>query len=65
MMKNAAYLIVALSILTGGAGVAAAAPVMTAGMSAIASGDGLVVKTAYHSHKNMKKVHKAQGGGGK
>jgi hypothetical protein len=48
-----------------GAPVVIAAPIPSAGVTAVSSDDGLIVKAAYHSHKNMKKVHKAQGKGGK
>lgn len=40
-----------------------AAPIPSAGVTTVSSDDGLIIKTASHKHKNMKKVHKAQGGG--
>ena len=40
-----------------------AAPIPSAGVTTMSSDDGLIIKTAYHRHKNMKKVHKAQGSG--
>jgi hypothetical protein len=40
-----------------------AAPIPSAGVTSVSSDDGLIIKTASHKHKNMKKVHKAQGGG--
>jgi hypothetical protein len=48
-----------------GAQAVTAAPIPAAGVTTISSDEGLIVKTAYHKHKNMKKVHKAQGKGSK
>jgi hypothetical protein len=39
-----------------------AAPIPSAGVTAVSSDDGFIIKTASHKHKNMSKVHKAQGG---
>jgi hypothetical protein len=39
-----------------------AAPIPSAGVTAVSSDDGLIIKTASHKNKNMKKVHKSQGG---
>jgi hypothetical protein len=61
-MRNFARLITVACFL--GAPALMAAPIPGAGVTAI-SGDGLVVNAAYHSHKNMKRVHKAQGKGGR
>lgn len=44
-----------------GAPAVMAAPIPSAGVTAASSDDALIVKAASHSHKNMKKVHKAQG----
>ncbi len=64
-MRNIAFLITAAALFIGG-GAAIAAPIPSAAaVTATASDDGLIVKTASHSHKNMKRVHKAQGGGSK
>ena len=59
-MRNLALIVTAASFLAAPA--VMAAPIPSAGVSAVSSDDGLIVKTASHSHKNMKKVHKAQGG---
>lgn len=45
-----------------GASAAVAAPIPNAGAPVMSSNDGLIVKAASHGHKNMKRVHKAQGG---
>jgi hypothetical protein len=57
--------LIAIAACFLGAPTVMAAPIPSAGVLAISSDDGLIVKTAYHSHKNMKRVHKAQGKGGK
>ncbi len=61
-MKNLALILTAASFLAAPA-VVFAAPIPSAGVTAVSSDDGLIIKTAHHGHKNMKKVHKAQGGG--
>ncbi len=58
-MKKIIFVLAAF--LLAGGGVALAAPISSAGVTAASSDEGLIVKAAYHSHKNMKKVHKAQG----
>ena len=60
-MKNLG-LIVTAALLLGGQSVAAA-PVSSASATVMRGDDGLIVHAASHKHKNMKKVHKAQGGG--
>lgn len=62
-MRNLVLIVTAACFL--GAPVVMAAPVPSAGVTAVSSDYGLIIKAASHSHKNMKKVHKAQGTGGK
>jgi hypothetical protein len=59
-MRNLALIMTAACFL--GSQAVMAAPIPMAGVTAMSSDDGLIVKTASHKHKNMKKVHKAQGG---
>lgn len=62
-MRKLTFIVTAACFLAAPA--VMAAPIPSAGVAAVSSGDGLIIKTASHSHKNMKKVHKAQGGGAK
>ncbi len=57
-MRKVAFIVSAALILAGQTAIAA--PIPSAAVTSVSSGDSFVVKTAYHSHKNMKKVHKAQ-----
>ncbi len=59
-MRTLALFVTAASFLA--APVVMAGPIPSAGVTTLSSDDGLIVKTASHKHKNMKKVHKAQGG---
>ena len=58
-MRNLALIVTAASFLAAPA--VMAAPIPSAGVTTVSSDDGLIVKTAMHKHKNMKKVHKSQG----
>jgi hypothetical protein len=61
LMKNLG-LIVTAALFLGGQSVVAA-PVPSASVTMMQSDNGLIAHAASHKHKNMKKVHKAQGGG--
>lgn len=59
-MRKLALFVTAASFLAVPA--VMAAPIPSAGVTTLSSDDGFIIKTASHKHKNMTKVHKAQGG---